>query len=380
MTIENIEEKIDESLNTIKAFKLEHEKKSENMENTIAGLSERVKNLEQQTADGFVSTSGSAGRSLSVELRKSAAFSDFMQTNAKKSFAIEVKSDLLTKNTITQESGSPATPNDTLAQTTRVPGIVHGPERRLRIRDLLPKLSTSSNKVEFTREASFSNNAAPQDGEGSTKAETTITFELAEANVVTIAHFIKVSKQALDDADQLAMHLDRRMTYGVLLKEEDQLLNGDGTSHAMSGLLDSGNFTTFTPTTGDSKVDVLRKAITALQLADYQATGIILHPQDWQDIELLKDAQDRYLFANPQRAAMPQLWGVPVVPTNSIAQGTFLVGDFDQAAAIHDRQTAVVEMGYVNDDFTRNLVTIRAEERLALTVYKPAALRSGAFM
>lgn len=347
----------------------------------LTAFRDRLKELEQKSfgvPGGAPATKGAG--SLAAEVKKDPAFADFMQTSAKKSFAIEVKSDLLTKNTITGDSGSPAEPNSILSPADRYNGVISSPERRLRIRDLLPVFSASSNKVEFTRESAFTNDAAPQAGEGAAKAESDVTFELAEASVITIAHFIKSSKQALNDSPYLEQFLNRRLTYGVLLKEEDQLLNGDGTSPNMSGLLDSGNFTAFNPSTGDTKIDVLRKAITALQLADFGTTGIVLNPSDWEEIELTKDNEGRYIFANAQRAAMPQLWGVPVVPTNSIAEGTFLVGDFPQAAALWDRETAVVEVGYVDDDFTRNLVTIRAEERLALTVFRPAALRSGSFM
>lgn len=345
---------------------------------TLDEIKDRMKALEQNHTPGVpggVNTKDSA--SIAKAVTADSRFADFKSRSIKE-MRVPV-SDLLVKNTITQESGSPSTPNDTLTQTTRYNGIIAAPERRLRIRDLLPVFPTPSNKVEFTRELSFTNDAAPQDGEGATKAESDITFELAGADVVTVAHIIKSSKQALDDSPYLENFLNNRMRYGVEVKVENQILNGNGTSHAMSGLLDSGNFTAFTPETGDTKLDVLRKAIGALEQADLEADGIVLNPADWQEIELLKDSQERYILGQPGVSAQPRLWGVPVISTNSIASGTFLVGNFEQAAGLWDRQDAVVELGYVNDDFAKNLVTVRAEARLALTVFRPTALRSGTF-
>ncbi|CUW44445.1 hypothetical protein B3286c1_1777 [Brucella vulpis] len=106
--------------------------------------------------------------------------------------------------------------------------------------------------------------------------------------------------------------------------------------------------------------------------------GHVLSPIDWTSIELLKDTQGRYIIGNPQGTIAPTLWGLPVVTTQAMAAGKFLTGAFKLGAQIFDRWQARVEVATENeDDFIKNLVTILAEERLALAVYRPEAFIYG---
>jgi len=288
-------------------------------------------------------------------------------------------STFLTKNTITGDGGSPTSPSDTLVEPMRA-GFIPGAFRRLRMRELIPVVPCSSNMVNATRELSWSNDAAETSAEGASKAESDLSFELKQTPVSTIAHFIKASKQVLDDAPLLGRYIDMRLSHGVLQREDSQIINGTGSSGALSGFLDSGNYTAYGYyVSGMSYCDQIRTAIEQLAVADYTATGIVLNSRDWSTIEREKDNEDRYLFANPQTSAAPMLWGLPVVASNSIAQGKFIVADFPTAAVLYDRQSVTVELGYVNEDFTKNLVTIRGEERVALAVNVPAAVIYGTF-
>jgi HK97 family phage major capsid protein len=169
--------------------------------------------------------------------------------------------------------------------------------------------------------------------------------------------------------------------YGLKLVEEDQLLNGDGTSGNISGLLDSGNFTAYNRhVTGDTDIDTLRRAITQAALSEYTADAIVLNPEDWEAIELTKSTDQTYIMANPVMMAGPTLWGKRVVATNSIDQGTFLVGNFAMGAQLWDRMDAAVAISYEDGtNFQKNMATILAEERIALTVFRPSAFISGSF-
>lgn len=275
--------------------------------------------------------------------------------------------------------------NQPLVGDMRVPGIITTPNRMLTVRDLLPVGRTSSNLVQFTKENVFTNNAGPQYGspayENVTKPESGITFLLANAAVVTLAHWIPVSRQVLEDSPMLQSFINGRLTYGLKLEEEDQLLNGDGASGNISGLLDSGNFTAYSRSvTGDSYVDTLRRAITQAALSNYMPDAIVINPADWEVIELTKGSDDHYVWANPAVAAGPQIWGVRVVASNAIVAGTFLVGAFGMGAQIWDRMDASVQISFENDtNFVKNMATLLAEERLALTVYRPSAFISGSF-
>lgn len=278
--------------------------------------------------------------------------------------------------------------NQPLVPGQRLPGIIANPNRVLTVRDVLPIGRTSSNLVEFTKENVFTNNAGAQYSsparENVTKPESGITFTLASSAVVTLAHFIPVSRQVLDDAPQLQSYVNSRLTYGLKLEEEDQLLNGAGTSGNLSGILASGNCIAYNrAATGDTDVDALRKAITQAQMSEYAPDTIVLNPQDWEAIELLKTTYGEYIFhgdAGPIEALGPRIWGKRVIATNAISQGTFLVGAMTMGAQIWDRMDAAVQISYEDgDNFKKNMATLLAEERLALTVYRPAAFIKGTF-
>jgi HK97 family phage major capsid protein len=275
--------------------------------------------------------------------------------------------------------------NQPLVPDQRAPGVIATPNRRFRIRQLLPTGRTTSNLVQFVKENVFTNSAGPQAGgsptvagENQLKNESDITFTLENAPVVTIAHFLLASRQVLDDAPMLESYINGRLLYGLALEEEDEILNGDGSVGTLDGLMHQA--TAYNRDTDGTKMDWLRRAITQLQLSEYDAEFIVLNPADWEDIELTKDSDGRYIIANPQSMLGPQLWGLPVVPTNSMTANQFLVGNGSQAAQIWDRQSAAVELSREDsDNFRRNMVTILAEERLALTVYRPTALIKGTF-
>ncbi len=265
----------------------------------------------------------------------------------------------------------------------RLQGIVAMPERRMTVRDLLASGRTSSNSIEYVRESGFTNNAAIQVAEGDLKAESDLTFELMNRGVATIAHWLRASKQILDDAPQLQSFIDGRMRYGLDFVEELQLLKGSGTGGNLEGLLTVASqynaalvpgFTAATP------IDTLRLAMLQAVLAEYPATGHVLNPIDWAQIELTKDNEGRYIFANPQGLAQPTMWGLPVVATQAMDQGDFLTGAFRLGAQLFDREDANVQISTEDsDNFRRNMVTIRAEERLALAIYRPEAFVAGSF-
>jgi len=280
-------------------------------------------------------------------------------------------------NTITGQSGSPAANDDTIVPADRRPGIIPGAFRTLRVRDLIARGNTVSNAVEFTRELLFTNNAA-ETAEGATKPESVLTFELYSAPVVTIAHWLKVSRQILNDAPALVAYIENRLRYGVELREETQIVAGNGVGQNLIGMTVSPNYTAFTPTSGDTEIDSFNRAIRALDDADYPANGIILNPATWGSIERLKDANENYLIGSPFGAIVPTLWGKPIALTPSMTASKLLVGAFDIAFMYLTREETVVEMSESDDtNFQQNLVTIRAEKRGVLGGLRPASVLYG---
>jgi HK97 family phage major capsid protein len=279
--------------------------------------------------------------------------------------------------------------NQPLVQSDRdMSGIYTTPNRNLRIRDILPSRATSSNLVEFTRENAFTNNAGPQISgspeayENVTKPESAITFTLVNEPVVTLAHFIPASVQVLDDSPMLSGHINGRLMYGLKLKEETQLLSGSGSNHELNGLITQAtSYAAQSPDLVQNEIDKIRDAIRQNQASEYMPDFCVLNPVDWYDIEIAKvnaGTDDRYLVGDPRGGMMgPNIWGLPVVVTNSITAGTFLIGS-SNACEIADRQMASVEASREDStNFQKNMVTIRAEERLALCVFRTEAFITG---
>lgn len=265
-----------------------------------------------------------------------------------------------------------------LVNTDRRGLQVELPQRRLTIRSLLLPGTTASNQIEYEREKLFTNNAAPV-AEGTLKPQSELQFEDATANVRTIAHWMRTSVQILADAPGLRSIIDQRLRYGLAYAEEQQLLNGSGTGQNLLGLVTAATpYSAPGSLTATSQVDIIRLMILQAALAEYPPNGIVLNPIDWAAIEMAKDGQGRYLIGNPQGTVAPTLWGLPVVATQAMGVDKALVGAFNLAAQIFDRQDATVDVSTEDqDNFVKNKVTIRAEERLGLAIYRPQAIVYG---
>jgi len=274
--------------------------------------------------------------------------------------------------------------NQPLVPSQRLEGVISPAEQRLFIRDLIPQAVTTSNLIEFARETAFTNSAAPQgsgsspaETEGQPKAESALSFDLANSPVITLAHWVPASRQVLSDASMLQGHISGRLLYGLKLVEEQNLLTANGTAGQLTGL-NSSAAAYNRGSTGDTILDTLLKAMLQVSLSNYEASAYVLHPTDWFSAMLLKDTQGRYLFSDPQSMVQPRVWSKPVVASQTQTQGKFLCGAFNLGAQIWDREDATVRISEnVNDHFIRNMVAILAEERLALTIYRASAFVYG---
>lgn len=252
------------------------------------------------------------------------------------------------------------------------------PQRRLTVRALLAPGQTASNSIEYEREKLFTNSAAPV-AEGALKPQSELQTEDATAPVRTIAHWMRASVQVLADVPGLRSMIDQRLRYGLALAEEAQLLSGSGTGQNLLGLITAATaYAAPGSLTATTQLDILRLMILQTALAEYPANGIVMNPVDMAAIEMAKDTTGNYLVGNPQGVIQKNLWGLPVVETQAIGVDKALVGAFNMAAQIFDRQDATVEVSTEDqDNFVRNKVTIRAEERLALAIYRPQAIVYG---
>ena len=257
------------------------------------------------------------------------------------------------------------------------------PDRQLTIRSLIAPGQTSSSSIEYVQETGFTNNAGMV-AEGTLKPESTLKLDLKQAPVRKIAHWFLASAEILADAPGLRSMLDNRLRYGLAFVEDVQLLKGDGQGQNLLGIKpQAADYAVPTGLTGfatPSMIDKLRIAQLQVALALYPADGQVLHPIDWAMIEMMKDGEGRYLIGNPQGTLSPTLWGLPVVPSMAQTVGEFTVGAWRMGAQLFDRmQSGVLVSTEDGDNFRRNMITILAEERLALTTYRPEAFVDGTF-
>ncbi|WP_325080817.1 phage major capsid protein [Klebsiella aerogenes] len=270
---------------------------------------------------------------------------------------------------------------DGVVEPQRLPGIDTAPKQRLFIRDLIAPGRTSSSAIFWVQQTGFTNNASVVP-ENTQKPYSDIQFATKITPVTTVAHLFKASKQILDDFAQLQSTIDAEMRYGLKFVEEQEILFGDGTGAHLDGIVPQASaFNPAFQVEQQNGIDDLRLAMLQAQLARFPASGHVLHFIDWAKIELTKDSLGRYILANPASLTGPTLWGLPVVATEA-AQflGKFLTGAFNAGAQIFDREETNVVISTENaDDFEKNMITIRCEERLALAVKRPEAFVFGSF-
>lgn len=267
-----------------------------------------------------------------------------------------------------------------LIEAHRVPGLVTEPDMPLTVRDLFASVTISSNAVEWVREKLFTNNAGPQNGEGTAKPESGLTFEKMSSAVETIAHWIPASRQVLADVPQLRGLVDGRLRVGLKITEDEVLLFGDGLNGNLLGLVPQA--TAYVSTgipAGATKIDHLRWAFLQVAKAKYPATFAVLSLDDWALIQMMKTSEGAYIFGTPTDGAAPRIWGKRVVESYAMDAGEFLAGS-SLAATIYDREEVTVRVAEQHADFfIKNMVALLCEERLAFTVERPQAIVAGAF-
>lgn len=333
--------------------------------------------LQQASADG-AAESDNRVKSIGEKFTESANYKAFSANTRDVRGArhiVSTKSDSPTVSTV-----SPAISRNTIATPYQLAGIWGAPEQQLIVENLIPHIPVSSSAVEYLKHTGFTNNAGVV-AEGAAKAESTFEFDLATANVVTIAHWTKITEQLAADAPAVTAYINAKMMYGLQLKVDNQIISGTGTSTQLGGFLKSGNHTDYssavTVPTGANLMDFALLIKTKLDTLGYPPKVLLLNPADWAGLALLKDTQKRYLLGGPAGVTTKSLWGLPVETTASVPSGKYVMADFALGSTIYDRQEVALEIDREGDDFRKNLLTIRVERRLGLGVEDAAAIAGG---
>ena len=269
--------------------------------------------------------------------------------------------------------------------------IVTPPTRTKRVRDLFPTRTTTAAVIEYFRQLGFTSAGGGTNNASSVaervgaafgaKPQSSMTFVGEQAPVRTLAHWEAAHRNVLADEPQLRSIIDNELMYGLRLLEDSQILNGDGTGENLRGVLQTSGIQDYSWSEGaalpvkDSKADAIRRAATLSFLSYYEPTGVVMHPNDWEDIELTKDDNGQYLVAvSVAMGGEPKIWRLPIIDTPAIAEGTALVGAFGTGAQLYDREQASIRISEQHADFfVRNAIVVLAEQRLALAVKRPEA-------
>jgi len=276
--------------------------------------------------------------------------------------------------------------------------IVTPPTRTKRVRDLFPSRSTTAAVIEYFRQTGFTSVSNPTTNSASMvadrngannafglKPQSSFAFVGEQAPVRTMAHWEAAHRNVLADEPQLRSIIDNELMYGLRLREDQQILTGQGTGEDLLGILNTPGVQQYAWSDGvgyvanesvaDTKADALRRAATLAYLAYYEPTGIVMHPSDWEEIELTKDANGQYLIAvSVAMGGEPRVWRMPIVDTPAMPVGSALVGAFGTGAQLYDREQASIRISEQHSDFfIRNAIVILAEQRLALAVKRPEA-------
>lgn len=310
----------------------------------------------------------------------------FVNTKGFKTLAADVRSKEHVRETFSTKSATVSTTttgitDNFLGGVGTLPGVVSVPSRRLIVEGLIPHIPVSSGSMQMVKETSFTNHAAVV-AEGGSKPESTFAFEKYNVNIETVAHWTKISEQLAADAPAVAAFINARMQYGLQAKIDSDILVGAGTSGALSGFLNTGNYTDYSSSitpyaSGDTLIDFAARIQAELESRNYTPEYLILNPKDWTNLCLLKDGQKRYILGGPGQNVEKTLWGVPVITTGAMTSGKYIMADFTLGGAILDRQELTVDIDRTQDDFIKNLLTIRVERRLGLAVLDAGAIGGG---
>lgn len=250
--------------------------------------------------------------------------------------------------------------------------------RRLSFLDLIPTGTTDSNSLEYVQVASIPGTTAPV-AEGAIKPEVGLGLVDATAAVRTIAGWIKVNRQAMDDMAGLGTLINTLLPYDVRRKIEGQILAGDGVGQNLRGILNTPGLGAPTFVAGDNPADAILRAMTVVILSDADPNFVAAHPLLWQDILLMREAgaagtrSGQYLAGGPFGMTAPTIWGLALTTSVVVPQATPIVGDSMGATLLFREGVNVKTSDSDQDDFVRNRVTVLAEARVAFPVWRPAS-------
>lgn len=257
-------------------------------------------------------------------------------------------------------------------QAIRTGRVVEYAHRRPVVADLIPQTPTEQSSIVYMEETTSTNNAATR-AEGGQAGESALVYTERTKAVREIATFLPVTEIQLEDVSQAQSLIDNRLMTFLDLTEEVQLLTGDDNAPNLGGF---HTVVTQSQAKGADPVpDAIYKGMTKVRATGMaEPSAAIIHPNDWQDIRLLRTTDGIYIWGNPSEAGPERVWGLPVVVTTAETENTALLGDFQLYSEIFRRRGANIKVSDSHSDyFIKGKLAIRADKRLALAIYRAAA-------
>ena len=306
---------------------------------------------------------GPSTKSIGQRVTESEEYKAFAQDHAN-GFSIELP-DVSVKTLMETTAGF-------APESTRTGLIVEAVTRPIQVLDLIPMGGTDSASVVYMEET-LRTHAAAEKGEGIAYAESAFSLTERSVQVRKITDSLPVTDEQLEDVQQLESYIDQRLRFGLRQRLDNQVVNGTGVPPLLEGILNVAGIQTQAKG-NDPRFDAIHKGLTLVRVTG-RATpgGIVMHPNDWQEIRLTRTADGIYILGNPAASVVPMLFGVPIALGDVMVENTALIGDFQNFCQILEKRGIVVEVGYTGSQFVEGKKTIRADFRVAFVVYRPAA-------
>jgi len=257
-------------------------------------------------------------------------------------------------------------------QAIRTGRVVEYAHRRPVVADLIPQTPTTQSSIVYMEETTFTNNAATR-SEGGQAGESALAYTERSKAVREVATFLPVTEIQLEDVAQAQSLIDNRLMTMLDLTEETQLLTGDDNAPNLGGF--HTVVTQSQAKSTDPVPDAIYKGMTKIRATGFaEPSAAIIHPNDWQDIRLLRTTDGIYIWGNPSEAGPERIWGLPVVVTTAETENTALLGDFQLYSEIFRRRGANIKVSDSHSDyFIKGKLAVRADKRLALAIYRASA-------
>lgn len=258
-------------------------------------------------------------------------------------------------------------------ETTRGPRIVDYVTTPVQLLDLIPQTTTTQTAVTYMEETTFVNNAAAI-AEGGPYPESALGLEEKTSSVRKVGTWIPVTDETLEDEPRARSYINNRLPFMVRQRLDALVLSGNGTAPNLRGITNTTGIQTQAKG-GDPTPDAIYKAMTKVRVTGMAIPGAVaMHPNDWQEIRLLRTTDGIYIWGSPSEAGPARIWGLPIVQVFSLTEGTGIVGDWQNFSELAVRRGIDVQISNSHEDFfTNGKQAIRADVRAAFIVYRPAA-------